>query len=89
MPSLLQIVGGSEAPKGAYPYIVSLELFNFHLCAGSILNSQWIITAGHCIEAASLFPLYVKAGKHDLLATESTEQTARVAKSIVHEKYNG
>lgn len=45
------IYGGYPAEEGQFPYIVSLQKFDDvgHFCGGAILNSRWIITAGHCI----------------------------------------
>ncbi|XP_018407008.1 PREDICTED: transmembrane protease serine 9-like [Cyphomyrmex costatus] len=85
-----QVVGGEEAPKGGYPFIVSLQMFSQHFCAGSILNKYWIITAAHCTEAvSSLNYLRVKAGKHNIQENENTEQTVQVAQAYVHENYQG
>lgn len=86
-----QIVGGSEAPKGGYPFIVSLQIkgFSSHFCAGSILNNEWILTAAHCVQAVPANQIVVKAGKHNIKITENTEQTAEVEKSFKHEQYGG
>ncbi|XP_045494956.1 chymotrypsin-2-like isoform X1 [Colias croceus] len=46
-----RIVGGITAPDGGVPYQVSLRDRNNNLkCGGAILNSQWVMTAGHCIK---------------------------------------
>ncbi|XP_011706634.1 PREDICTED: lectizyme-like, partial [Wasmannia auropunctata] len=85
-----QVVGGEEAPKGGYPYIVSLQILSQHFCAGSILNENWIMTAGHCVDAVpSVDYLTVKAGKHDIATNEATEQSVKVAKGFIHESYGG
>ncbi|XP_017891818.1 transmembrane protease serine 9-like [Ceratina calcarata] len=89
-----RIVGGSEATPGQYPWQVSLQwgVFNSlsHFCGGSIINSQWILTAGHCAEAVPNYGTFVvKAGKHDLKKVEGNEQSVKVVKSIVHESYPG
>lgn len=95
MPSIFppfspQVVGGEEAPEGAYPFIVSLQMLSQHFCAGSILNKDWIITAGHCVKAIpSVNLLRVKAGKHNIKRTENSEQTVKVEKTYVHENYQG
>nr|XP_012229372.1 PREDICTED: trypsin-like [Linepithema humile] len=98
LPSLAfspQVVGGDEASQNAHPYIVSLQwgtssATTSHFCAGSILNSQWILTAGHCVQAVpSAGTFLVKAGKHHINIVETTEQTVKVLKSFVHEKYQG
>jgi len=83
-----QVVGGEEAEIGSYPFIVSLQIFSQHFCAGSILNEKWIITAGHCIKSVPILSiLRVKAGKYNLQLTENTEQTVKVVKAYVHENY--
>jgi len=90
-----QIVGGSEAPKGAYPYIVSLR-WGFsassatHFCAGSILNENYILTAAHCIDALPGYGSFViKAGSNSVKSSESGEQIVEVAQSVMHERYGG
>ncbi|XP_011881047.1 PREDICTED: transmembrane protease serine 9-like [Vollenhovia emeryi] len=85
-----QVVGGTEAPKNGYPFIVSLQALNQHFCAGSIYNEQWVITAGHCVQALpSIDLLSIKAGKHDIRTVEDSEQTVKVVKAFVHESYSG
>ncbi|KAG7188818.1 hypothetical protein KM043_008427 [Ampulex compressa] len=89
-----RIAGGSEARVGEYPWQVSLQwgyvLGTSHFCGGTILNNNWILTAGHCALAVPSYGnLVVKAGKHNIKRKESTEQSVKVAKIIVHEDYNG
>ncbi|XP_036141380.1 trypsin-1-like [Monomorium pharaonis] len=89
-PMLPQVVGGDEAPEGGYPFIVSLQAFSQHFCAGSILNEGWIITAGHCVQAVPSADLItVKAGKHNVNAKENTEQVVQVVLGVVHSDYQG
>ncbi|KAH8382445.1 hypothetical protein KR009_003529, partial [Drosophila setifemur] len=46
-----RIKGGDEAEIGFAPYQVSLQpVVGSHNCGGAILNEQWIITAGHCVQ---------------------------------------
>jgi len=47
-----RIVGGLNARKNNWPFIVSINLHGSS-CGGSILNDKWIITAAHCCEGAS------------------------------------
>ncbi|XP_018346593.1 PREDICTED: trypsin-1-like [Trachymyrmex septentrionalis] len=85
-----QVVGGEEAEVGSYPFIVSLQIFSQHFCAGSILNEKWIITAGHCINSIPILSiLRIKAGKYNLQLIENTEQTVKVVKAYVHKNYKG
>ncbi|XP_076750907.1 trypsin-like [Xylocopa sonorina] len=86
--------GGSETQLTEFPWLVSLQwgwLFGYsHFCSGSIINNQWIVTAGYCaLSVPEYGDLIVKAGKNNLKLVENSEQTVHVEKIIVHERYNG
>ncbi|CAJ0944832.1 unnamed protein product [Ranitomeya imitator] len=44
-----RIIGGRDVSLGRWPWLVSLYLHNKHVCGGSIIAQQWIITAAHCV----------------------------------------
>merc|ERR1719510_580969 len=44
-----KIVGGQEADEGEYPWQVSWRRSSgSHSCGGSIMNENWVLSAGHC-----------------------------------------
>lgn len=45
-----RIVGGFVTSIANYPYQVSLQYHNAHICGGSIVAPNIILTAAHCIE---------------------------------------
>lgn len=47
-----RIVGGKKAFLGQFPYQVAVYLLEADnktfICGGSIIDNNWILTAGHC-----------------------------------------
>ncbi|KAI4469708.1 chymotrypsin-related [Holotrichia oblita] len=81
-----RVVGGSNAPAGAHPFIVSVRsAAGAHFCGGSILNSVNILTAAHCIIGRSTANTGVLAGTNTLNSGGITRGSGRL---IVHASYN-
>lgn len=43
-----KIVGGQVADDHRWNWQISMVYLGSHRCGGSIINSQWILTAAHC-----------------------------------------
>uniref|UniRef100_A0A8C6GVH1 Ovochymase 2 n=1 Tax=Mus spicilegus TaxID=10103 RepID=A0A8C6GVH1_MUSSI len=84
-----RIVGGSQVEKGSYPWQVSLKQKQKHICGGTIISSQWVITAAHCMANRNIaLTLNVTAGEHDLSQAEPGEQTLAIETIIIHPQFS-
>lgn len=59
--------GSKDASKNQFPYVVSLQTSSTyeHVCGGAILNSRWILTAGHCVANRQPGSLVARAGSNE------------------------
>ncbi|CAF2412447.1 unnamed protein product [Rotaria sp. Silwood2] len=53
-----KIVGGTESDRGDWPWSCSMRKPTSHICGGSLINGQWIVTAAHCVSTGSLASSY-------------------------------
>ncbi|XP_019640665.1 PREDICTED: trypsin-like [Branchiostoma belcheri] len=82
-----RIVGGTTATRGQFPWQASLQEHHSHFCAGTLLNSEWVLSAAHCEVSAS--SLTVVLGEHDLSGQHNDhEQVKHVSRVIVHPYYH-
>ncbi|XP_061638086.1 transmembrane protease serine 5 isoform X2 [Phyllopteryx taeniolatus] len=89
---LPRIIGGVEATLGRWPWQVSLYYSNRHTCGGSIITSQWIVTAAHCVHnyrlpQVSSWAVYTGVVTRNL--AKMMERTGHTVEKIVYNKnYN-
>ncbi|XP_047473553.1 trypsin-1-like [Penaeus chinensis] len=90
-----KIVGGQDSLKGQFPYQVSFQEkilgINFHFCGGTIIASDFVVTAAHCVEGADFTSpkgLLVVAGEQDLEQDDGDEQQFHIEFIIEHPFYD-
>ncbi|ADV67899.1 secreted peptidase [Deinococcus maricopensis DSM 21211] len=84
-----QIVYGTVSAYGSRPYQVAVlpsTRPNSAYCGGTLIGSNWVMTAAHCVYGASASSRIVRAGVYTL--SNSTEgQKLNVAQIYVHPNY--
>lgn len=91
-----KVVGGKNAAFGAWPWQVSVRKVSFfgfsstHRCGGAVISSEWIATAGHCVEDLALQSIRIRVGEYDFGSVSEPfpyiERAAR--RKVVHPNYN-
>lgn len=44
-----RILGGQEARAHSRPYMASVQVNGTHVCGGSLVDEQWVLSAAHCM----------------------------------------
>ncbi|XP_049941653.1 trypsin-7-like [Schistocerca serialis cubense] len=50
-----RVINGTEADIADFPWMVSLQILDDHVCGASIISSTWVLTAAHCIYVCQLY----------------------------------
>ena len=86
-----RIVGGENAAVGEIPWQVVVYPGPY-LCGGSLIDTQWVVTAAHCVVDNSNNPMNpadvdVVAGEYNRNQNDGTEQPRAVNLVVVHPDY--
>ena len=84
-----RIANGENAENGQFPYQVGLDFEkedgSTHVCGGSIISEEYVLTAAHCIEGSERVSVYF--GTTSFTAIE-LEVSVEAENFIIHEEYD-
>ncbi|XP_075283729.1 ovochymase-2 isoform X4 [Opisthocomus hoazin] len=84
-----RIIGGEEAVPYSWPWQVSVQISDEHICGGAVLAKEWVVTAAHCFNSKELYRdlWMVVTGLHDLTEQEYRQKRS-VKQYIIHPSFN-
>ncbi|XP_028397985.1 chymotrypsinogen B-like [Dendronephthya gigantea] len=84
-----RVVNGDNAAPHAWPWQISLRVNGRHICGGSLIKPDWVVTAAHCVQNNPRASGYtVVVGAHRRTGTTFVQQTYRLRQLFMHEYYS-
>ncbi|XP_037774657.1 chymotrypsin BII-like [Penaeus monodon] len=81
-----RIVGGTEATPHSWPHQVALFIDDMYFCGGSLISSEWVLTAAHCMDGAGF--VEVVLGAHNIRENEASQVSMTSTDFFTHENWN-
>ncbi|KAK6494968.1 chymotrypsin-C-like [Huso huso] len=86
-PAVSRVVNGVDAIPHSWPWQVRIQvIMQLHTCGGSLIATNWVLTAAHCINKDLTYR--VEVGKQNLKEVEAGSKAIAADKLFVHEKWN-
>lgn len=83
-----RIVGGTDATAEKWPWQVDIQKSFDHVCGGSLIAQDWVLSAAHCFPNPSdLEPYIIYAGRHQLNGANVHESSHRVRRLVIADGY--
>ena len=87
-----RVINGEEAVAHSWPWQISIQSQDgSHYCGGSLLSSNWVITAAHCAKIVFIGEYsgdQVVVGMHDRQTTEQGKEVIKIGAKFTHPSYD-
>jgi secreted trypsin-like serine protease len=85
-----RVIAGTTAARGAWPWQILMMFDRQPGCGGSLISSDWVVTAAHCVFQRESMPyrFSVRVGEHDWFVREGSEVDIQVSQVLRHPMYN-
>ncbi|KAJ7382093.1 hypothetical protein OS493_037062 [Desmophyllum pertusum] len=88
-PFTSRVVNGEDAQPNSWPWQISLRVNGRHICGGSLITKDWVLTAAHCVQRNPRASGYtVVVGAHRRTGSTSVQQTFHLKQLFKHERFN-
>jgi len=86
----IRVIAGKTAVRGSWPWQILMKFGGRAGCGGTLVGSQWVITAAHCVYRREAYPYMfsIVAGEHDRNVMEGSEQEIHVKRVYRHPQYD-
>lgn len=78
---------GDSAQITEFPFLVSIQQINVHVCGGSLLNERWILSSARCFVMRPISELNIEYGSSEITPGPNGVNNALINRIIVHEEF--
>ncbi|XP_055344648.1 serine protease 1-like [Paramacrobiotus metropolitanus] len=83
-----RIVGGTPALAHSWPWQIFFNVVGTSFCGGSLISSNWVLTAAHCCKNKNAASINIYLGAQDISQPEPDRIMRQVKRLVIHPNYD-